>query len=435
MSVEINVFKINFENNINLSSIFENIKTLFNNKIIKNLKFDLKSLNNKCLIIVGETGVGKTKFVRLLINFLQNKNFDYSKYIKHGTQNENDEDIEDHDDLSNTKIASVYKLFYKENNGDYYEFCILDTPGLRDTLSPYKDDEHLDDIYNILMTECAENDFLGVYFLKNSEISRNKKFIQYCLSCYKLLFYEEYVYNLNTHCKRTNIVTSEINLDNPYSLDILLKKEKNKQNDKLITISKEIEPLFQQFYIDEVKNEIIKIDKEIDDSQKQFIECLNIIFGVNNHINKKIKTILNNYNFYKKLRDDFNNLQLKLESINLRFFMYTKVNENENDYDKNIAEYLETLKPYSITVMFMPQSKEDIKRYISTKQYFSAKRLYRFLCLKCFDTSIVPVYNIDNKNIIMNAECCENSKMKVYVECAEVKSTCLCMKESKIKKK
>ena len=126
-------------NNSNINNYIKNIPlknaielTSDGNKPIKyylypEIDFTKEELNNcKVLLIIGQTGHGKTTFINALINIYLGINiYDNFRYLL--VQNENNDQLE-----SITKEITVYKIRSKEGL-NFPPLIIIDTPGFSDT--------------------------------------------------------------------------------------------------------------------------------------------------------------------------------------------------------------------------------------------------------------------------------------------------------------
>lgn len=90
------------------------------------------------VILVGETGTGKTSFLSLLVNVLAGKTPSSYNLEPYDVTNE----YGGPQKHSQTKAAKVYK--FTSLNG--VDITVLDTPGLADTRGLEKDNEHKESI-------------------------------------------------------------------------------------------------------------------------------------------------------------------------------------------------------------------------------------------------------------------------------------------------
>lgn len=83
----------------------------------------------RCVLLLGETGAGKTTFINAAINHLFGVRFEepFRLQLKEETE-DNRMETE-----SQTDLITAYTVYYKEGMKHKYNFVLIDTPGLADT--------------------------------------------------------------------------------------------------------------------------------------------------------------------------------------------------------------------------------------------------------------------------------------------------------------
>lgn len=132
---------------------------------------------NITVIIVGETGVGKTAFMNLLANVCVGRPVDQFRQ-EHNTRNESNLDK----NQSQTNAA----LMYTFDRRDGVQLRILDTPGLCDTRGLEQDKEHKKSIAETIRAQVQTLD--AVIIMANGTVERVGPGVEYALHTLAAMF-------------------------------------------------------------------------------------------------------------------------------------------------------------------------------------------------------------------------------------------------------
>ncbi|CAE6536437.1 unnamed protein product [Rhizoctonia solani] len=161
----------------------------------RQVKIALRPLTHKkklTILLVGETGCGKTAFMSLLLNLFQG-------YGPFELEDENNKDVESglKKQQSQTNEATLYTV----PTPDGTEIQILDTPGLADTRGIGQDDEHKAKINRAIQAHVGTID--AVLIMANGTTERMPAATNYTLSILTSLFPHSIIDNIGfifTHC-------------------------------------------------------------------------------------------------------------------------------------------------------------------------------------------------------------------------------------------
>lgn len=211
------------KNNISTASLTQKNCPIQESKFIKvenNLKiykypkieFNYDQLQEcKYLIVIGETGCGKTTLLNCLINFLMGiKQDDDFRYIII-----DEKDNKNKEDSHTLNINSYYIL---PANKDIPPIKIVDTPGFGDTRE-FFDSEVLEKFQNFLEKEMS---ILLICFVMKSTTNRNTEFQKYVINNILGLFGKDIISNfvlLFTFCDggKPLFINSLTSNENPFS--------------------------------------------------------------------------------------------------------------------------------------------------------------------------------------------------------------------------
>ena len=128
------------------------------------------------IILVGETGVGKTAFMSLLANVFAGRQIDHF-CLEHNTNNESQ--------LSKNQSQTNKAMMYTFRRGGC-TLRILDTPGLCDTRGLEHDKEHKASIAEAIRAEVQTLD--GVIIMANGTLERVGPGVEYAIHTLSTMF-------------------------------------------------------------------------------------------------------------------------------------------------------------------------------------------------------------------------------------------------------
>lgn len=136
------------------------------NEIAKTKKFKLGSLPTdtgitKTIMLVGETGTGKSTFVDGLVNYVLGVKWDDPFRFTAIDLEQEEKDKQRNQALSQTEWITCYKLYPEKGSRVKYSINIIDTPGFGDTRGLEKDQEIVEQIRKLF----SYKEPLGVLFI------------------------------------------------------------------------------------------------------------------------------------------------------------------------------------------------------------------------------------------------------------------------------
>jgi GTP-binding protein EngB required for normal cell division len=137
------------------------------------------------IILVGETGVGKTAFMSLLANVCAGRQIDDFR-LEHNTANESH--------LSKNQSQTNTAMMYTFKRRDGCTLRILDTPGLCDTRGLEQDKKHKKSIAETIKAQVQTLD--GVIIMANGTLERVGPGVEYALHTLSTMFPRSIVNNI-----------------------------------------------------------------------------------------------------------------------------------------------------------------------------------------------------------------------------------------------
>ncbi|XP_056316849.1 uncharacterized protein LOC130231532 [Danio aesculapii] len=137
-----------------------------NNKKVRQWTYgdNFKNTQNKVILMVGETGTGKTTLINTLINHLLGVKFEDQEFYQITEEEEQQDQTQ-----SQTSEITVYKVFVEENPTS---LTIIDTPGYAHTEGYEKDREVAEYLSRLFADEDGVHDIDAVCFVMKASQNR-----------------------------------------------------------------------------------------------------------------------------------------------------------------------------------------------------------------------------------------------------------------------
>ena len=152
-----------------------------------------EEVNSKAVLLIGETGAGKSTFLNAIINIYLgitiDDDFRYIKPTKKSLKNNpvenNEKDLAKKKVMSDTKEITVYKIRPKDGL-NFPPLKIVDTPGFGDTDGKKEDENHFTKFKDCFIKKLAYINCI-CYFVKSTE-NRFTERQEYIFNCFMKLF-------------------------------------------------------------------------------------------------------------------------------------------------------------------------------------------------------------------------------------------------------
>ncbi|XP_017539892.1 uncharacterized protein LOC108412406 [Pygocentrus nattereri] len=148
---------------------------------IRKWTFGLKCANmqNKTVLIVGETGTGKTTVINTMINYFLGVKFENKLWF------EITEEVKKDQTESQTSEITAYEIFSEEKLSS---LTIIDTPGYGDTRGIDKDTEIAQNLHSLFLHETGVKDLDAVCLVLKASQNRISEFQRYIFEAVLSLF-------------------------------------------------------------------------------------------------------------------------------------------------------------------------------------------------------------------------------------------------------
>ncbi|XP_046707939.1 uncharacterized protein LOC124387574 [Silurus meridionalis] len=141
------------------------------------------NMQNKILLIVGETGTGKTTLINAMANYILRVKFEDEVWFEI-TEEGGDNDVTDQSKTQTTKVT-VYEVFGQDN-----PICltIIDTPGYGDTRGTDQDKQIAENLYKLFRSDSGVKEIDAVCLVVKASENRLTDRQQYIFDAVLSLF-------------------------------------------------------------------------------------------------------------------------------------------------------------------------------------------------------------------------------------------------------
>ena len=272
------------------------------------------------ILLVGETGSGKTTFINFLVNAFFNIEFSDDERLILINEKTNKSESE-----SQTTDVNEYNIKSK----DYYPLKIIDTPGFSDTKGIYADFENTKKIINYLIYKCKKLNAICFVIKKGDfrNTSTKKYIFNSIIDLFTFEIFTKIIFvitNDDPSCKNDNQIiksiskefgkinkNSKINYFRFSNTKELLKKKNNKLVNQWNYSMKNYKNFFEKIY--EIKplnlnklKEYLFIKQKIDIFSKSYISQQKILIEKE----ERQKNIEKQINEEKNKKEEYNDYQI-----------------------------------------------------------------------------------------------------------------------------
>ncbi|KAK2467587.1 hypothetical protein APHAL10511_000442 [Amanita phalloides] len=279
------------------------------------------------ILLIGETGTGKTSLLSLIANVLEGRS--PSEYVVHHTE---ENEAGGPQNQSQTKSAKLYELTSK--NG--IKIRIIDTPGLADTRGLARDKSHKGDIAGIIEKEVVALD--AVIILANGTVRRLDAATDYVLSTLSSIFPHTLVNNIGilfTHVMNR----ARLNFDQA-SLPDDLRKIKNNRFllDNPFALWQNIVQICDQEMPD--PEELVEMQDTMNQSHEKATEALAHLFDwLDTRIPQPTKDMVDLYHQSRDIELNIENVLARAKQLGEKKAKLAEIKQSADDRELTKEDY------------------------------------------------------------------------------------------------
>ncbi|XP_053350123.1 uncharacterized protein LOC128520105 [Clarias gariepinus] len=158
-------------------------KNLEQDGSVRKWTFGQRDNQTKIILMVGETGTGKTTLINAMVNYILGVKFTDEVWFEI-TEEGGDNPISDQSKSQTTKIT-VYELFVQDNQ---FSLTIIDTPGYGDTRGSEYDRQIADNLYKLFHSDSGVKEIDAVCLVVKASQNRLTDRQQYIFDALLSLF-------------------------------------------------------------------------------------------------------------------------------------------------------------------------------------------------------------------------------------------------------
>ena len=339
------------------------------------------------ILLIGESGVGKTTFINSLLNFIMNvKNDDEHRFLIVYENNKKNKEF-----LSQTKEVNIY---YIKSHNNYPPIKIIDTPGFGDTQGIDFDNKIMSMIYEKFKTIKELNSVCIISKSNNARLNFSERYI--FNNIYKL-FANDLISNfifLFTFCDiQEPLSINQFKLENSNLNNIIKKIEQpwflQFNNSGFFT---ENQTVFTKEFIEmscdsfkklieklkKLKKCSLKLSEKINekriDLDNIYKKIQNTLITLNNKYsnyynkltNNEKKEIFNLFYIYENFIQEYNNISIKESKENLNIFLNELIEKNNlsrNLITDLLSSYDEKKKKFENNIKYYETFEKFLKTY------------------------------------------------------------------------
>ncbi|XP_065821997.1 uncharacterized protein [Labrus bergylta] len=190
---------------------------------------------HKTILLVGETGTGKSTLINALVNYAMgvtwedNVWFEIVEDEKKQSQSQEEDEESDEKCESQTSDVIVYEIFGFEDKTLPYSLTIIDTPGYGDTRGPEYDDAISTRLTDVFRSQYGVHEMNVVGLVLKASENRLSDRLRYVFDSVASLFGKEMENNIVSLITHSDGMTPENVLDALNAANIKCAKDENNQ--------------------------------------------------------------------------------------------------------------------------------------------------------------------------------------------------------------